>query len=253
MKHPSRSAMWIAGAWLIVAACLPGCSAGTADPQAVALTQVSTDHETLVSSWNLTAEEIAAFLEVVQRLPRQQVPEFAGADLPRITSTEGLEAALLEYRLAIRSGLSPGHQAERWAKDSELQAVFQTMRVSPIAFADLMVRISCAWSARQIQEELSLAQARHQIDEHIARLAAALEKVPSSDVLDQLESLELLVARSEFLRLLEQAPPSSIQAVASAHSDLQAIMPKTDLARELRETLEAQSKILRVGYSASND
>lgn len=248
MKHPNSSARWIAGACLIVAACLTGCSGGTVDHQAASLPQVSTERSSLVSSWGLSPEEIAAFLEVVQRLPRQQVPEFAGAELPRITSTEGLESALETYRLAIRSGLSPGHQSEMWAKDSELQVAFQSMNVSPIAFADLMVRISCAWSAWQIQEELSLGQARQQIDEHIARLAATLEKVPSADVLDQLESLELLVARSEFLRLLEQVPSQSVQAVVTARRDLQAIMPKTDLASELRSTLEAQSKILRVGY-----
>mgnify|MGYP001358296650 CR=1 FL=1 len=253
MKRFQNATVLIAGMWTIGLTLGVGCSQGPEGPQSVELRTVAAahstaEHSTIVSTWQLTPEEIRAFVDVVQRLPGKQVPEFVGADLPRLTSSRGLEAAIQEYRHAIRLGVSPGHQSEMWAKNPALQVAFQEMGISPMAFADLMVRISCAWSSWKIQGELSVSQVRQQLDQHIARLAASLEQSAPPDLQDQLESLELLVGRSELLGLLEQVPRESIKAVASARDELRPIMPSDDQTRQLAEDLKTQARILRVGY-----
>lgn len=201
----------------------------------------------------LGQHEIAAFLAVLQRLPGQQAPEFAESILPRLTSVERLDTAVIRLRQAIRDAVTPERQVMEWQESPELQRAFASMQVNPLAFANLMLQISCAWSAWSVEQETSLSTAREQLDGRVVQLWEQLHSaavpVGSIEQLQLLETLEELITLTEFLRLLEQVPPENVTAVAAARDQLQAVLPDSALADEFTKYLRSQSTILRAGYS----
>jgi len=203
----------------------------------------------------LEAEDISLFLSVIRHLPGQQPPEFVESDLIPLQSAQQLDLAVTQMRASIRHALTAERQVAAWDQQLELKRAFQSLAVAPLEFANLMLRISCAWSAWQVGQERPLDEARELLDFRISQLMQELHFYPAEESLDRkqlLEVLEELVMLSEFVRLLEQVPPASLQAVADAQAELRKVLPKTSLREEFAHYVDSQSRILRAGYQTDS-
>lgn len=200
----------------------------------------------------LTPHEIALFLNVVRHLPDQQPPEFVESEVIPLKSTTNIEQAVQVTRASIRNAITAERQVTEWEQSLPLKRAFHELQVEPAEFARLMLKISCAWSAWQIRQERPLLEACEQLDARIAQLTLQAQHLP--DFADPPEERELLgvledlVVLSEFLRLLEQVPAQSLQAVAQAQAELRRVLPESSLREEFARYLDAQSRILRAGF-----
>jgi len=240
------------GIGLLGALCLTGCGHEPAAPQAEI--PIAVPAATSISQTPLTREEISKFLSVVQKLPDQQPPEFVESDLPRLASAEQIDRAVEHMRSSIRRAVTPERQAAEWSQLLPLKHAFAEMNVDPVEFANLMLKISCAWSAWQIGQETTLPDAREQLDLRTSQLIEQAQQLPEGvSALERRELLDLLeelVVLTEFLQLLEQVPAESLPAVAAAQAELRRVLPASSLREEFSRYLGQQSRILRTGYSA---
>jgi len=200
----------------------------------------------------LSVNEISLFLSVVRQLPGQRPPEFVESEMVPLQFEQQLGLAVMQMRESIRRAITAQRQVAAWNHQLELKQAFQGLSVDPLEFANLMLRISCAWSAWQVSQERSLPEAREMVDNRITQLMQEFRLHDGQEHLQDrkqlLELLEELVTLSEFVRLLEQVPPASLRVVASAESELRQILPETTLREKFAHYVDSQARILRASY-----
>jgi len=249
----SFSFLMMPGMGLLGALCLAGCGQKpAAAPQAEI--PVTAPSVRSISQTPLTQKEISKFFSVIQQLPDQQPPEFVESDLPRLASAQQIDRAVEQMRASIRRAVTPERQAAEWDQLPPLKHAFAKMNVEPVEFANLMLKISCAWSAWQIGQETTLSEAREQLDLRTSQLIEQAQQLPDEvsalERRELLDTLEELVVLTEFLQLLEQVPAESLPAVAAAQVELRRVLPASSLREEFSRYLDRQSRILRTGYAA---
>lgn len=214
----------VAAGCLIVSGC--GSRQGT-EPQAASADPGSAIR-TKPLSIPLTDEEVTAFLKSLEILPGGQAPPFFSSELPRLEQGNDLESAVLQLRSSIRQAIDPEFQGRCWNDDPAKRAAFQRLRLEPGAFASLVTRISCAWCVQTLSRDIPVRQVRRQIDERAQELVRLLQR-PAAEVTaweqeQLLRCLEDAVALSEFLRLLEEVPPESLQTVTRHREELRCVL-----------------------------
>jgi|GEM_PF-6207582 len=175
----------------------------------------------------LTDGEIRAFLQIVGQLPEGRPPAFAPVELPRLQPEGDLTTQIVRYRRAIRQALQPRRQTQHWQSQPDLAAAFSRLQVDPEAFAMLTLRLSVAWSAATIVPTTDVLEVRDRLDRQIAGLNAQLSRpqLLTSTLEQQFQTLEELVALSEFMQLLGSSSQQSMQIVNAHQAELHQVLP----------------------------
>lgn len=186
----------------------------------------------------LAPSEIAAFLEIVERLPGGQPPEPEDRTVAELSHDRPARENLAKWRGSIREGLEPARIASSWKHGSRTSAALQDAGVAPEDFASLLSRISMAWAASQLAadvdltKEIARAEARIEILlrklEGIERQAASVSVAPAhwrTQTEAHWSALEQTVALCEFLRIVAAVPRSSRDAIAAHEASLSKILP----------------------------
>jgi len=230
-----------------------GCARTPLDQMAESEIRVR-EQSTAASEAALTPSDIALFLKVIQHLPGQQPPEFVESEMIPLQGTHRLDQSVHQMRMSIRDAVTAERQVAEWEQQLPVKRTFVELGVDPHQFAQLMLNISCAWSAWQIRQERPLPEARQQLDTRIEQLMSQARQLPDSvDPIEEkelLNVLEELIVLSEFLRLLEQVPAENIDIVAQARSELRQILPESSLREEFSRYVDSQSRILRAGFES---
>ncbi len=176
----------------------------------------------------LTEQDVAIFLQVLEHLPNRQIPEILPAELPTLRPGHDIEGQVQVLRNAMRSALSPEVQADHWMADPQVRTHLRKIGINPVAFAELTLRISSAWSALVVAPETRSPELRAQIHEQVVALVHQLkQKSESAFEMDQKRLiLEELVAFSEFLSLIDLVPETSIQTVSRCRRQLAHVLPE---------------------------
>lgn len=196
----------------------------------------------------LTDEEIRTFLNVLQSLPNQRAPEFE--PLSQVTASERMTASQLVdvYRQEYRAMFDASRHGERWRKSAGLMSTFSQHHVKPEDYAALMIRISCAITANTISQDVDLSETSAKADAHIDQLVNQIKQLDQSARtptsaelrLQALESLQNLVAFSEFTRVLVDVPDDSCRVVARYRDRLAGHLPKPGHIDRFERTIESQ-------------
>lgn len=237
---------------------LSGCSDAPPSPPAAAPASAVLVTAKAVSE-PLTPSEIAAFLQIVERLPGSRPPEPDDRTVAELSHDRSARENLAKWRGSIREGLEPARIAASWKHGSRTFAALQDAGVGPEDFASLLSRISMAWAASQLEEdvditkEIARAEARIEILlrklEAIERQTASVSVAPAhwrTQTEAHWSALEQTVALCEFLRIVAAVPPSSREAIALHEASLSKILPPIPAAMVF-ERVDEQN-ILPTGF-----
>ena len=206
----------------------------------------------------LTQGEIQSFATIVDHLPEQNVPDIATLTQPTANPDTSSTAKkfILSVRKNYRKALDMRALGESWERDEKLVQRFNGMNLKPEIFAALTTRISLAWAASAIRQEIPILATERKLHERLEFLAWRYDH-PEIANLDPSErthlalEIEQTVALSEFLNLLKTVPKESLQVVADNSEMLQKYLPKSTAASQFEQVIESSPKVIRVGHSAN--
>lgn len=237
---------------------LCGCSEAPPSPPAATSESAGLVNAKAISE-PLTSSEVAAFLQIVERLPGARPPEPEDRTVTELSHDRAARENLARWRSSIREGLEPARIAASWKHGSRTAAALQDAGVGAEDFASLLSRISMAWAASQLEadvdvtKEIARAEARIEILlrklEAIERQAATVSVAPAhwrTQTEAHWSALEQTVALCEFLRIVAAVPVSSRKAIAAHEVALSKILPPIPAAMVF-ERVDEQN-ILPTGF-----
>lgn len=175
----------------------------------------------------LTADEITLFLQILRQMPDGKSPVFTPEELPELRPGRDLPDQISRLRNTIQSALAPQRLAARWQTDPQVSMALQQQEMDAVSFAELTLRVSCAWSTLLIAPDTRSFDAVQDVEREIAELTLELQSPPESwfEADQKRQSLESLIAFSELINLLAQVPESSRLMVARCGQELRHVMP----------------------------
>jgi hypothetical protein len=236
---------------------LVGCGQGEDSPKSPAPPRTSNQSPLDVRGLDapLTSAELERFVEIVSQLPGGNPPEpMRGTPSPEIQQLPPRER-LAAWRAHLRKQLSPEVIADSWKYGSKVHSSLEAQHVSAQAFASLMGRVSLAWTAAAVAEQLdAVAEARRtetkvEIQlrdlEEFERQARQKGVVPR-DWLAQRETLwttlEETASLAEFLRFIGNVSPESRAAIERHRSTLAKMLPDVKQSVPFERFHEGQIK-----------
>jgi len=216
--------------YLLLILAVSGCGAKSESPQTVQqIPVVQRDPASANLSRPLTPAEIEQFLLIISQLPGGQAPEYLPVEFAGLTSGTTLPAQIEQYRQAIRRAISPARQAAQWQQQPLLRSHLEQTGCSMEEFADLMLRVSSAWSASVVTSQATSPDIQQGIQQQIEQLQLELQRPDAKgfEAEQKLRILEELVAFSEFTRLLQQVPAESLLSISRARRELSQVMPES--------------------------
>lgn len=181
----------------------------------------------------LTDREIESFLAVMSKLPGSE-DAFGSFEqpLPRLDRDAPLRQAIEQLRTTYREQLQPAALASNWVPSPKLHSVLKEHRINPGAFTGMLLRLSSAWSAANLSRHQPVASLQERLQKQIQECRLRCEhpsfKTTGWEREQLLSALEEAVILSEFLHLMEQIPPASLEAVARHETQLRRVLPDPD-------------------------
>jgi hypothetical protein len=179
----------------------------------------------------LTADDVQAFLEIVERLPDHEVPTFKSATFPAAAQTVSAKDLVAQWRHDFRSAYSPSVQARLWQSDARLTAALDSEDVDPTALAALLVRLASAVARDALDDRVQLSQLRKDAEASITALCRKFDNQQIDQVGQRVQLAEALkeaTAFREFIRLLEAVPEGSVATIAEFRDQLRKHLPTSE-------------------------
>lgn len=231
------------------------CSNGEAPEEASIPDPIRTEFDRTAP---LSADDVSKFLSSIKQLPNKQIPEFT--PLNEIPSPKNLAASehVEQLRKKLDRQLDPRLQSSRWRHDPQLVQSLKQAGYTPEDFADILVRVSCAFSALALNEELNLAEIHTNASEKLKKTIENLDTIASfksaltreqQQIKANLESQLLQwVGLVHFSELLQTVPQASLQAVAAHRKELKHLLPESPVPDGLKKSKEFFSEIIPTSY-----
>ncbi|HWL08834.1 MAG TPA: hypothetical protein VNQ76_10535 [Planctomicrobium sp.] len=235
MAFPSPPLISRLAGSVLLAMAVSGC--GTGQEQGTESALIPVKHAavsesvevTSIVSMPLTLDEVSLFLHILRQMPDGKSPTFAPAELPELRPGRDLPEQIARLRHTIQTALAPQRLAAHWQTDQQVALALKQLDMDTVSFAELTVRVSCAWSTLLVPSETRSLDAAQRVDREIAGLTLELQSPPESwfEADQKRQSLESLIAFSELINLLAQVPESSRLTVARCGHELRPVMPES--------------------------